>query len=436
MGVPLNLKDIQSGFLTASAHTANNTLIEEALDKALDRTGATNNTMQVDLDMGLRNINNVRTAELDHQAIPFRQAANLIVASGDTVTSTAERDVFISNAGQTEFTLSNIQYIQGTNSLIVFINGVYQIAGTDYTETTTTSITFNSALQAGDIVVVIGARFNAEVFVTESQGFASAADTSASKAADSATEAENWANRPEDSLVPEGDGVDDYSALHWAKKAEGFKDTAETAAGYQLDINNQSGTSYTLQLADQGDLIRMTNAAANTVIVPTNATVAFPVGTVVNVRQSGTGTTTISPATGVTINAPQDEFTTDGEEFGVAIVKVATDEWDLVKSYAGVRNDQFDSSITAGTGESGYQKLPTGLILQWGSATTTSGSDLIVTFPIAFTQSAINLSATPIGDNETIRASIIDVTSFNTSSFNAATNSNSSTGFYWFALGV
>lgn len=54
------------------------------------------------------------------------------------------------------------------------------------------------------------------------------------------TEAKNWANYPEDSLVPEGDGVDDYSALHHAAKAlasqvaaassETDAQTAQTAA--------------------------------------------------------------------------------------------------------------------------------------------------------------------------------------------------------------
>lgn len=61
MGVPINLKDIQSGFLSAAALTANNTLIKEALDKALDRTGTDNNAMTVDLDMGLNRIINTVT---------------------------------------------------------------------------------------------------------------------------------------------------------------------------------------------------------------------------------------------------------------------------------------------------------------------------------------------------------------------------------------
>lgn len=44
------------------------------------------------------------------------------------------------------------------------------------------------------------------------------------------TEAEHWANYPEDQLVPEGDGVDDYSALHWARKSEASATSAAASA--------------------------------------------------------------------------------------------------------------------------------------------------------------------------------------------------------------
>lgn len=50
------------------------------------------------------------------------------------------------------------------------------------------------------------------------------AATSESNAADSAEAAEDWAIHPEDSLVPVssgGNGVDEFSAYHWAQKAQG-----------------------------------------------------------------------------------------------------------------------------------------------------------------------------------------------------------------------
>lgn len=43
-------------------------------------------------------------------------------------------------------------------------------------------------------------------------------------------EAQNWANYPEDSLVPEGDLVDDYSALHHANKAAASAAAAASSA--------------------------------------------------------------------------------------------------------------------------------------------------------------------------------------------------------------
>ena len=41
----------------------------------------------------------------------------------------------------------------------------------------------------------------------------------------------------------------------------------------------QTGTAYTLVLADAFKLVAMNNAAANTLTVPPNSSVAFPIGT-------------------------------------------------------------------------------------------------------------------------------------------------------------
>ena len=44
-------------------------------------------------------------------------------------------------------------------------------------------------------------------------------------------------------------------------------------------------------------------------------------------------------------------------------------------------------------GENGYQRLPGGLIVQWGKGTGSSSADFSVTFPIAFTTSAFTVTA-------------------------------------------
>lgn len=63
MAIDVSLRDIQSGYLTATAFTENNTLIEQALAKAIDRNGGANNEMLADLDMGTNDILNVGTID-------------------------------------------------------------------------------------------------------------------------------------------------------------------------------------------------------------------------------------------------------------------------------------------------------------------------------------------------------------------------------------
>jgi hypothetical protein len=62
--------------------------------------------------------------------------------------------------------------------------------------------------------------------------------------------------------------------------------------------------SYTLVLSDKDKLIEMNSSSANTITVPLNSSEAFPVGSQINILQTGTGQTTIAPVSGgVTINA-------------------------------------------------------------------------------------------------------------------------------------
>lgn len=68
-------------------------------------------------------------------------------------------------------------------------------------------------------------------------------------------------------------------------------------------ITNARTASYTLVLGDKDKLVEVSNAAANTVTIPTNATAAFPIGAQVNILQTGAGQTTISGTSGVTVNS-------------------------------------------------------------------------------------------------------------------------------------
>jgi hypothetical protein len=67
-------------------------------------------------------------------------------------------------------------------------------------------------------------------------------------------------------------------------------------------LNDQTGTTYTPVLTDQYQvLVTRSNAGASTMTIPTNASVAFPVGTVITVLNKGAGAVTISGSGGVTV---------------------------------------------------------------------------------------------------------------------------------------
>lgn len=84
--------------------------------------------------------------------------------------------------------------------------------------------------------------------------------------------------------------------------------------------------NYVLVLDDMNSAIEMNVAGANTLTVPPNSSVAFPVGTVIEVMQYGAGQTTLTPGSGVTIRSSS-SLTTRAQYSVVSLRKTATDEW-------------------------------------------------------------------------------------------------------------
>lgn len=87
-------------------------------------------------------------------------------------------------------------------------------------------------------------------------------------------------------------------------------------------------SSYTLVLADAGTVIEMNSSSAITLTIPSNASVAFPVGTVIEVMQVGSGTVNIVAAGGVTIKSPA-SLTTRTQWSSIGLRKRFTDTWIL-----------------------------------------------------------------------------------------------------------
>ena len=95
----------------------------------------------------------------------------------------------------------------------------------------------------------------------------------------------------------------------------------------ELDINEQSGATYTLVLTDECKEIRFTSAAVVAVTIPTNAAVAFPIGAQIILVQYGVGAVTISPDGGVTMNSASGYDTLYEQYSAAALIKQDTNEW-------------------------------------------------------------------------------------------------------------
>ena len=114
-----------------------------------------------------------------------------------------------------------------------------------------------------------------------------------------------------------------------------------TAAAFNglvsFTLNDQTGTSYTPVLTDQYQvLVTRSNASASTLTIPTNASVAFPVGTVITVLNKGAGVVTISGAVGVTVLSAGATAAspTLAQYRSCALMQVAANTWYVVGAIA------------------------------------------------------------------------------------------------------
>jgi hypothetical protein len=102
-----------------------------------------------------------------------------------------------------------------------------------------------------------------------------------------------------------------------------------------LTLNAQTGTTYTFVLADNSKLVTASNASAQTYSIPTNASVAFPVGSQINIIQIGAGQVTINAVTSGTTTVASTGATAAAPKLraqysSATLIKVATDTWYVV----------------------------------------------------------------------------------------------------------
>jgi sporulation protein YlmC with PRC-barrel domain len=98
-----------------------------------------------------------------------------------------------------------------------------------------------------------------------------------------------------------------------------------------VTISTKTTSPYLIALGDKNSIIEMNLAGANIVNVPTNASTAFAIGTVINIVQYGAGKTQVvasTPGT-TTVRATPGAFLR-AQYSTASLIKRATDEWYLI----------------------------------------------------------------------------------------------------------
>jgi hypothetical protein len=133
-------------------------------------------------------------------------------------------------------------------------------------------------------------------------------------------------------LTAPEDGAIEYDGSHFYGTVGSMRyqlDQQASTGNQLIAISSSSNPSYTLALTDNGSLVTQNVASPNSVTVPPNYSVAFPVGSKIMVNQYGTGQVSIVEGPGVVINSPGGALKLRAQYGTATLIKVATDTWIL-----------------------------------------------------------------------------------------------------------
>lgn len=212
---------------------------------------------------------------------------------------------------------------------------------------------------------------------------------------------------------------------------------AATTAFVQAALGNKSASaSYStatvnLSASDAGKMLYI-SGLTTTVNLPSLASVAD--GTTFNIQTAIALTIARAGSDFIAANGGGQASLAIAQNSTVIITKSnAINAWVVDGSSRLLYDGNFSASVAA----SGYQKLPSGLILQWGIQTCNTGATTTVTLPIAFPSgSAANYRVVATVESAAVTAANYAVAAKTSASqFTISINAGSGLGVTWFAIG-
>lgn len=146
----IELNDVTSGYnlgkISDNFDRIERVINEELLHRV--NVDDTPNSMDTDIDMNGQHIYNLPKPVLGSSPLRVKD----LFGDPDELLGGPDRETIVAVAGQTVFPVST-SYVVGTDSILVFRNGVLQT--TEYVETSSTSVTFPAGVDAGDEITFI-----------------------------------------------------------------------------------------------------------------------------------------------------------------------------------------------------------------------------------------------------------------------------------------
>jgi len=132
-------------------------------------------------------------------------------------------------------------------------------------------------------------------------------------------------------LTAKGSNLEASDRLAIAQDTGGgtFASKYVTGAEVRNRAKNTQNNQYTLVLSDANKVVELNFSSGNNLIVPTNANVAFPSGTIITLAQYGAGQVNIIGDTGVTLRSSGGKFKTAAQYSVATLYKRDTNEWYL-----------------------------------------------------------------------------------------------------------
>ena len=313
----LTITAMESGAVDAAAHAAAALVSKNAA--AADVVLSNADVVLTNADV-VSSGNNATTAQAAAQGWG---AVTTITAATTNLEVADARDYYILKAASNTLTI-NLPAI-GSSDGILFGFEVSNIANAitivrDGTDTINGAASSYTGLVAvGQVIHFIGDDTTPDNWLATIVSQTGAASATASGIVELATNAET------------ATGTDTARAVTPANVASVYAAVTRT-------IRANTGTSDTLVLGDAGNIVTSSNGSAQTITIPPNSSVAYAVGTQIDIVNKGAGVTSVLGGSGVTLNgdASAGIAAINAQYDAVTILKDATDTWFIFGGHGGV----------------------------------------------------------------------------------------------------